>query len=111
MKGNMLGNALRDAMRAAPGERNEVDARKERIKAELDRAKELVDSGRLACIIVTEYLDDTQQRLQSVPYGDMRVVQQTAKNLLRRELEKNRDAFRPIEPEPEQGDAGDAEPS
>lgn len=99
MKGNVLSQALIGAMHERPGERDEIDSRKARIKAELQRAMTLVDSGHLACIIVTEYLDDAHQRASTVPYGDPLVVQQTCKNLLRRELEKHRDDYQPVQPE------------
>lgn len=55
---------------------------RDRMKAELDRLKTLVDAGRLGCIIVTELLNDDATQVRSVPYGDRGLVLQTVKHIL-----------------------------
>jgi hypothetical protein len=65
---------------------NQVDARKAALKLEIDRIKRLVDAGLLGCIIVTELLDRDGTRVEMKPYGDPRLILQTASQLVRQSL-------------------------
>lgn len=61
----------------------QIAVRKEFIKAELERAKKLVDAGLLGGIIISELADAAGTRMEMRQYGDARLLRQSAMQVLR----------------------------
>jgi hypothetical protein len=78
--GKTLNQSIQEALYGADPTQQQLI--RERMKAELDRIKTLVDAGRLGCIIVTELLNDDATQVRSVPYGDRGLVLQTVSHIL-----------------------------
>lgn len=79
---------------------DEVAARREAVKQVLRRAIDLVDAGKLGCIILTELEDVEGSSVRMTPIGDSRLILQTAKQLLTQALKKQEPVTR--EPDPSQ---------
>lgn len=77
--------ALREAVQAAlyGADPTQIAVRKEFIKAELERAKKLVDAGLLGGIIISELADTAGARMEMRQYGDARLLRQSAMQVLR----------------------------
>jgi hypothetical protein len=56
---------------------------KEKLKTALRQAEQLVDSGRLGAIIITEIVEPGANRVMAVPFGDQRVVLQSCQMVMR----------------------------
>lgn len=82
MRKTLLSNAISAALKGAPDPLSGYEA--EIMRRQLARARELVDSGRLACIIITERLDDAGKQVRSTPCGDPNLVLQTAMHIVDR---------------------------
>lgn len=78
-------STLRAALQAAllGVDPTQIAVRKEFIKAELERAKKLVDAGLLAGIIITELADAAGTRMEMRHYGDARLLRQSAMQVLK----------------------------
>jgi hypothetical protein len=85
----------------------EISLRKEALKDALERAKKLVDEGRLGAIIFAEILDAEKNTVQAHPYGMSNVVLETVRMVQRdaaqrsaQQLEKQMQADREAGVEP-----------
>lgn len=106
MQPSKLYVAMQDALYGP--DQNEVLMNKEKLKAALRHGEELVDSGRLGAIIITEIVDREKDLLMAVPFGESRVVTQSCRLVLQqaqkaaaRDLAKDIEGELRSQPEPE----------